>query len=381
MYSIHEYGDMIADAGRTEAYARALRTHVAPGSVVVDVGAGAGILTLIACQAGARRVYAIEPENIIEVARELVRANGFADRVECIQALAADVTLAERADIIVSEVHGALPFFLQSPASLLDARDRFLKPGGVMIPSADVVMGAVVSLPEGFNRFSGPWRSLSGLDGTPAAQRALNQWGRWPCHADALVTPPARWVRLDYAQRDSGNAHGTLRWTMDRSAVAHGLCFWFDCETMPGCSFSNSPLADEHHIFGRAFFPWLAPCGLAEGDVVEVSVRADLVGGDYLWSWRTTIFEPDTATIKSHYEQSQFAGMPVPADWLRKTASTFVPLPNKNAAIDGMILDQLRARVGLAEIADRVAATFPDRFPTAHKALTRVGKLAMKYSD
>ena len=87
MYSIHDYGDMIADRGRTDAYARALQARVTPESVVLDIGAASGILTLLACQAGARKVYAVEPDGIIQVAREVVAANGYADHVEFIQGL------------------------------------------------------------------------------------------------------------------------------------------------------------------------------------------------------------------------------------------------------------------------------------------------------
>jgi len=60
-----------------DAYVEALRRTVTPGSLVLDVGTGAGILALVACRFGARRVYAIEPSNIVEVGREIASANQY----------------------------------------------------------------------------------------------------------------------------------------------------------------------------------------------------------------------------------------------------------------------------------------------------------------
>jgi type I protein arginine methyltransferase len=87
MYSIEDYGAMIADRVRMNSYHEALRRRVRPGDVVVDLGAGTGIFALLACRFGARRVYAIEPTDAILVAREIAAANGHAERIEFIQKL------------------------------------------------------------------------------------------------------------------------------------------------------------------------------------------------------------------------------------------------------------------------------------------------------
>lgn len=85
MYSIAGYGRMIADSVRMEAYSRALRQCIRPSSVVIDLGAGTGIFSLLTCQYGARRVYAIEQDDAISVARAHAAANGYADRIVFVQ--------------------------------------------------------------------------------------------------------------------------------------------------------------------------------------------------------------------------------------------------------------------------------------------------------
>ena len=77
MYDLIGYGSMIADSVRTDAYARALRDLVKPDSVVLDIGTGTGLFALLACRFGARHVFAIEPSNVIALARTLSRANGY----------------------------------------------------------------------------------------------------------------------------------------------------------------------------------------------------------------------------------------------------------------------------------------------------------------
>ena len=70
MYSLHFYGQMIADSSRMDAYAAALRQTIKPDSVVMDLGCGPGVFALLACKLGARRVYAVEPDNVVGLARE-----------------------------------------------------------------------------------------------------------------------------------------------------------------------------------------------------------------------------------------------------------------------------------------------------------------------
>src|SRR5262249_51191425 len=148
MYSLKGYGEMIADKVRMQAYARALRKAVRPGSVVVEIGTGPGVFAVLACQLGARRVYALESDPVIQVAREVAAANGYADRIEFIEDLSTNVTLPSRADVIVSDLRGLLPFFQSHLPSIVDARRRFLAPGGTLIPKQDAVWVGVVESPE-----------------------------------------------------------------------------------------------------------------------------------------------------------------------------------------------------------------------------------------
>ena len=144
MYNLSEYGIMIADRVRMDPYAYALKAAIEPDSVVLDIGAAAGIHALLACKFGARKVYAIEPNEAIYLAQELAEANGYSDRIEFFQDLSTRVTLPERADVIVSDLRGVLPLFGEHIPAIVDARERHLAPGGSLIPKQDTLWVALV---------------------------------------------------------------------------------------------------------------------------------------------------------------------------------------------------------------------------------------------
>src|SRR5215212_8956553 len=159
MYSLHFYGQMLADAPRMDAYATALRHVIRPDSIVMDLGCGPGVFALLAGKLGARRVYAVEPNNVVGLAREAAAANGFADLVEFFEQLSTEITLPEPATIIVSDLRGVLPFFQQHLPSIIDARKRLLARDGVLIPQRDILWAAIVEAPEQYDEIIRPWQN------------------------------------------------------------------------------------------------------------------------------------------------------------------------------------------------------------------------------
>src|SRR5262245_24671006 len=127
---------MALDVRRNAAYHEALARVVGPESVVLDLGAGTGIHGLMAARLGAKRVYLVEPEDIISVAGEIARANGLDRVVRCLQGRIEEIELPEPVDVIVSVLTGNCLLTEDLLPSLVDARNRMLKPGGCLIPCA-----------------------------------------------------------------------------------------------------------------------------------------------------------------------------------------------------------------------------------------------------
>lgn len=134
---LYHQKDMLSDRVRMDAYFNSVfqNKHHFLNKTVLDVGTGSGILAIWAAQAGARKVYAVEATRMCEHARQLVKANGLEGVVEVIEGTVEDITLPEKVDVIISEWMG---YFLLRESmfdSVICARDRWLKPTGVMYPS------------------------------------------------------------------------------------------------------------------------------------------------------------------------------------------------------------------------------------------------------
>jgi type I protein arginine methyltransferase len=382
MYSVAGYGKMVADAPRMEAYVGALRQAVKSGSVVVDLGSGPGLFALLACQMGARRVYAIEPDNVIEVARQAAIANGYQERLICIQDYSTRVTLPERADVIVSDLRGVLPWYQHHLPSMADARRRLLKPDGILIPGRDIVWAALADAPEQYSDIVGPWEDTRyGIDLSYARQYVTNTWRKLRVNSEQLLPPPVQWCVVDYSRLESPDMVGEISWTIAKASTAHGLAIWFDSELINGIGFSNHP-ANNELIYGNAFFPFTKPIHFAAGDNVRVKLRARLIGEDYVWTWDTRVFsQGETTKTKEEFQQSTFFGVPLSIKQLHKRSADFVPTLNDDGETTAKVLGLMNGRTSLQEIADCLARTFPKRYPSSELAFAKAAELSLKYGN
>src|SRR4029079_17291614 len=245
------------------AYTAALRNAVKPDSVVLDLGCGPGVFALMACKVGARRVYAVEPDNVIGVAREAAVANGCADRIEFFESLSTEITLPEMATVIISDLRGVLPWFEQHIPSIIDARERLLARNGVLIPRRDVLWAAVVEAPEEYEELVGPWQKFD-LDLSAGTRLITNTWRKSYLKPEQLLVEPVCWTTVDYYNVETADVRADISWRAARNGTAHGIAVWFDSELADGISFSNHPAAPKM-IYGVGLFPFSQPVGITEG--------------------------------------------------------------------------------------------------------------------
>jgi type I protein arginine methyltransferase len=380
-YSVSGHGTMIADKVRTQAYLSALQLAVKPDSVVLDLGAGTGFFALMACRFGARRVFAIEPGDIINTAREVAKANGLEKSIEFYQAMSTEVSLPERADVIVSDLRGVLPLFERHLPSIVDARKRLLAPGGSLIPRSDSLWVACVSAPDLHAEVTSPWSDNAfGLDMRSLGRLQANQWRKAPIKPDQLLTEPVCCGSIDYATVVSPNLSMDVALTAQRSGVADGLCVWFDAVLADGIVLTNSPGSPEL-VYGKAYFPWPERLALTQGDEVRASLSATLIGDDYVWRWVTTTQSTSGQERTSiRFDQSNFFGEPMSPAKLRKQSSEHVPVLDEDGQIEGLALGLMAQNKSLGEIAREVASRFPNRFSSWQDSFERVAALSVRFS-
>jgi protein arginine N-methyltransferase 1 len=381
-YSISQYGSMIADRIRVDAYAKALKQCVRPDSVVLDIGTGTGIFALLACRYGARRVYAVDPSDSIELARQIAVRNGMDDRIVFIQDLSTQITLPEPVDAIVSNITGVLPFFELHIPSIADARRRFLKPGGVLIPREDRLFAALAEIPDPYCRLMTPWSEDShGLDLSLGRQVVANTWIKQRVKPENLLSDAARCATIDYTAVEATGFCTRLNWTASRHGVAHAVSLWFDSTTAPGVELSNAPHAPEL-IFGAACFPLEEPVPLKPGDRISLALRADLIGSDYVWSWETLVTDgcsTDLAPI-ARFQQSSFFAEATSPTQMRKRGADYRPDRNTEGEVELAVLSSMDGLMSLQEIAGRLLSQFPGRFRSEREALVFAGEMSQRLS-
>jgi type I protein arginine methyltransferase len=281
MYAEFEvHRTMIRDRVRTEAFRRAIESVVRPGDVVLDVGAGSGILSLFAARAGAARVFAVERTTIAVLARVLAAANGVADIVHVIQGDVLDIELPGRVDVIVSEWLGGFGIDEGMLAPVIAARDRWLKPGGVMIPCSVTAWTALAD-----DRYSGEMVEFLrarpyGLELGELAEITVNEicysgTFRHLTAADRRSEPSALWTTdadvISLGQAQAPQEAETLLHVRDYG-TANALALWFSAELAPGISLSVGP-GDPPTHWGMTTAPLRWPVTLTPGMVVRARVR------------------------------------------------------------------------------------------------------------
>ncbi len=378
-YSIYEYGLMMSDNVRVDAYLRAMRESITPNSVVLDLGSGPGFFALLACRLGARRVFAIEPSNSILLGRELAEQNGCSDRIEFFHAAAENVTLPERVTVLVHDLRGTLPIGEDQLRVLVDARRRFLAPGATLIGYADTLWAAVVECPAVYRPYAqnGDYGGIN-LELSAYRRRACNDLHKARFRPQELLSAPSCWARLEYAVIESAIVDGQIESEILRTGIAHGIAVWFDAELAPGIGFSNAP-GQPDTVYASLFFPWLEPVPVEKGDRVSITLRAVPSGPNQVWIWNCRV-EGRGGTVKAEFNQSSLFAEIMNPTQLHRTALDYRPELNHDGEINQFILDLMSGELTVGEIADRARARFPQTFHTISDALNRVGALAHEYS-
>ena len=379
MYALCDFGQMTADRERFTAYSQAIKQAVRPGDSVLEIGCGPGVFALLACQAGARKVYAVDSEEIVHFARELAVANGVSDRMEFIQSDSRKLQLPERVNVIVSDIRGALPFFGQAIAAIEDARKRLLLPGGHLIPQRDTLRAAVVEAGDFYSSLVSPWLGATPLlNLSLSLSLLLNETYKRRFGHNQLLTAVQTWAVLDYSAGARACATADLNFSVTRDSMAHGICLWFEAELLDGIGFSSSPCSQKT-VYQQVFLPWLEPVPLRQGQEIFVSLHANLVGQEYVWRWETKIpgNEKDAGRF---FRQSTFQGATFTPQSLRRRAADFVPSLSEEGQANRWMLQAIDGKASLQEIAQAAAKKFPQIFPRWEDALHRAAELATQFS-
>ena len=374
------HASLLADEYRVRAFQTAIESVVRPGDVVADIGCGTGILTLFACRAGARHVYAIDDGPIIELAKLILRQNGYAEQVTCIDRPSHQAALPEPVDVIVSETIGNYGAEERIVPTLWDACRRWLKPEGRVIPRALELYCAPVTWPEPEPALT-VWRQpVCGFDVSPGVPFAVSQQyarrlrpehllAEGQCYSRLLLTPEA------LAGPAPPKVTGTAVFQVNRPAVMHGIGGWFRAALTASVGITTDP-AGSQTSWGHLCLPIAEPIRVETGDEVAISLTS--VGGGSLLRWEVTWRGAGGAT--RIFRHSDFEGWLATPERLRPLAEDAAPGLSSKGQAQLFSLTKLDAGWTIGQVARGLHERFADQFPTLEDALVYVKGQALKFA-
>lgn len=367
---------LLADHSAQEAYRQAISRSVRPGDVVLDLGTGSGIHALFACRAGARKIYAVDQHEFIEVARRVCQANGCSDRIEFLHGPAAEVRVPEPADVVIGH-HGLRELFELFPL----ARERFLRPGGILIPMRIEFFCAPLDSPAAHDRVVSFWeQERFGLSFSPVSTYAINQAHDWQVQPGEQLGNQTSLGSLDLGTVQDASFCGTGQTTVTRAGTLHGLGFWItqwltseiSVSTAPPCSVSPD-------IWGHEFLPIKTPLPVAVGDTVEMRLHAGSGGWGKLWKWEVEVRASGTSA-PVRFVHSNFFDSLLSKEALRKQTGDYQPRLTARGDVVRFVLESCDGKQSLRWIEEEVVKRFPDAFITPSEAAGLVAGLLSKYT-
>lgn len=271
------HGPMLLDPVRNAAYAHAIEAIVRPGMLVLEIGAGSGLLALIAARAGAQVVACEQNPLIAAAAQSIVERNGYADRVTIVAKRSDAMTIPDdmprRADLVVHEIFGSQLFDEGVNGALADARQRLLKPGAPSLPR-----GAAIRCALAANAAAIPIATFADVHGFDLSTfELLVRPARsiWSNVRRGLVrrSAPGSGLAMDYdSPPPFGPASDTTILESDGGRI-DGIVQWIEIGFPDGATLENDPFADgpdSHWAATYQAFP--APIETRPGDKIAVTL-------------------------------------------------------------------------------------------------------------
>ena len=371
---LEEHLGYVADAVRLERYQSAIGKLLAAGDVVADLGCGSGVLGLLCLQAGAGHVFAVDDSAITDVARDSLQRAGQGERATFIRGKSSQIELPERVDVVICDHVGYFGFDYGIVGFLEDARKRFLKPGGKLIPSRIRLNVAAVGSKQ-CDELANAWQS----ENIPQAFHWLREHAVNTKHAVSLeradvFCAPAVLGDIDLYANHPDFFSWNAELHIERDGLMHGLGGWFECELAEGVWMTNSPLAEPAIQRNQAFLPIDEAMQVKAGERVRVTIMAR--PADHLIAW--VVEFPATGR---RFAQSTWQGQLLTLEQLLQANPERVPQLGRKGRATATILAYCDGQRTVAQIEAAVLRDHPDLFPSPEEISRFVATVLGRDSD
>jgi len=272
---------MMNDSHRNDAYYEGVKTAIKPGKLVLEIGAGSGLLSMMAAKLGATQVVACEAEPLVaKTATEIIKTNGFADTVTILSKISYDVELGkdlpEKADVLIHEIFDSAIIGEHVLPALEDAKKRLLKSDALIVPHAASIMIALMG-----GEAAGQYLRVESIHGFDLSHFNSIASKKIPFYReDIVLTPmsaPADAFRFDFMNQDAFPAEDKiLELTATNDGPCYGVVQWIRIELDATTTWENHPTDIRSSItWQRTIYRFDQPLQLRKGMVVKISASHD----------------------------------------------------------------------------------------------------------
>lgn len=279
-FGIHE--EMLKDEVRMDRYSRAIleNKHLFQGKVVLDVGCGTGVLSMFAAKSGAKHVYGVDMATIHHQAKKIVQANGFGDVITIIGGKIEEIDLpVDKVDIIISEWMGYFLLYESMLDSVLFARDKWLRAGGLLFPDKASLFVLAIEDSEYRKDKIDFWDNVCGFDMSCIKEMALLEPLVDVCEADQVISNAAKILDIDLYKvtKEELDFDSKFSIKFTRSDFCHALVSYFSVEfseTHTKINFSTGPRSQYTH-WKQTVFYMEEPLMVNKGEVLNGQIKVN----------------------------------------------------------------------------------------------------------
>lgn len=275
-YSYHE------NAVKDYVFMNALKDAIGLNSsefedrVILELGSGTGIFSMLIARAGAKHVYAWEPSSISEISKEIIKANKLDNIITVLNCPIADIKIPGKVDVVFTSAFG-ISFYLDSfLPQFLFARDNYLKENGILLPqlaefSLSTAIKSRYGRPESF------WDDVYGFDFTPIKDNSFNEPYMYFVSPQMIKSEISIFQPLDFNTLSINNLNVKHSFTIkcNEEHEVSSFVFWFKVIFNNNVIFDTSPYKDQTH-FCQIIFDIKEPFQVKEGDIISGTISINL---------------------------------------------------------------------------------------------------------
>jgi precorrin-6B methylase 2 len=354
------HGVMLTDKVRMVSYKKAILEVVKKNDIVCDIGTGSGVLAFFSVLAGAKKVYAVEKDEIIEEARKLAQVNGLEKKIIFIKGDSDKVELPEKVDVITSEIIGSFGVEENLPRFNIDARKRFLKPEGKLVPSWLELYLVPVESEMIWRDNIGLWnKDFYGFDLSSVRNYAVSQRYIIDCSGKVrFLASPFLVSHFNFYENKEIPLAFSGEFAINKNGIFHGLVGYFKAGLSQSVILSTAPEEPITH-WQQTFFPIQDAISVENDDRVHYGIKAIPQRIHVFWEWKVSIYRSGVEIAS--FSQSDFR---IEKEELIVGRKDFKPALTQEAEIYRRVLNLCNGNRTIEGISEIIFAEYPEKYRT-----------------